>query len=207
MQRASLEPTLRSFEGQSKMKELVLTCVLALLGSGCVNVVSHRDEFDAGPDTAPSDAKGEPEAASGKCSSGVRWTQGTMASPAMTPGRACMGSGCHTPNSKRPFTLAGTLYPLGGERDENDCNGEGANGAVIPLDENMMEIPSVGRLIITPMGNFFTDKPLPPTFRVKVAVQGREAVMVAPVTNGDCNFCHSPDDFMMAKGRIVPKAP
>jgi hypothetical protein len=137
----------------------------------------------------------------------VRWTQGTMASPAMTPGRACMGSGCHTPNSKKPFTLAGTLYPLGGERDENDCNGEGANGAVIPLDENMMEIPAVGRLIITPMGNFFTDKPLPPTFRVKVAVQGREAVMLAPVTNGDCNFCHTPDDFMMAKGRIVPKAP
>jgi len=140
----------------------------------------------------------------GSCKSGVRWTQGTMASPSMTPGRACMGGGCHTPNSKKPFTLAGTLYPLGGERDENDCNGEGNFGAVIALDENMTEIT---RIIISPMGNFFTDKPLPPTFRVKVAVQGREAVMLAPVTNGDCNFCHTRDDFMMAKGRITPSRP
>ena len=180
-----------------------------MLGSGCVQVVSHRDDFDAGPDITVSDGPKEAEAASGQCVSGQRWTGGNMASVAMTPGRACMQGGCHTDSSPTKFTMAGTVYPLKGEHDENDCNGiDGAGVAVVPLDDMNNEI--IGRIQVNPVGNFSTNKALPPSYRVKVIRGGAEAFMMAPVTaplGGNCNFCHTAEDFMGAKGRIVPKAP
>jgi hypothetical protein len=188
------------------MRKLVLSCVMALLGSGCVEVISHVDDFDAGPDVKPFDATGEPEASSGgPCMSGVRWNGSN--NDLMNPGVPCMGSGCHTSSSKSPLTLAGTVYPPNGRRDENNCNGINGSGvAVAIMDENGVEVG--GRLQVNAAGNFYTNRMLPPSYKVKVISMGREAVMEAPVTDGNCNYCHTSDPaFMMAKGRIAPKEP
>ena len=195
------------------MRELVLTSAIAMLGAGCVEVIPHIDEFDAGPDITVTDVIAE-EVSSGKCMSGRRWTMGTMGSPLMNPGVPCMGPGCHSPTASKPqlvMTLGGTIYPLGGEHDDNDCNGiDGAGMAVAVMEENgPMEV--IPRIQVTPVGNFFTNRPLPDRYKVKVIQGGREAPMTTVVNGamngGDCNYCHSAADFMGAKGRIVPAKP
>jgi hypothetical protein len=166
------------------------------------------DSLDAAVDRFP-DVHDVAEAeAPGPCTSGVRWTGGDAPSPLMSPGRPCLGSGCHTASSPTPLTLAGTLYPLGGEHDENDCNGldSAMQAAAIAItDDNGNEL--FPRLQVNAAGNFWTIRTLPPSFRVKVYSQGREAAMNAPVTDGNCNDCHQATDFMGAKGRVVPKGP
>jgi hypothetical protein len=74
---------------------------------------------------------------------------------------------------------------------------------VTDLDD--MEI--IPRLQVNSVGNFFTNRPLPATYRVQVVMMGRRAVMQTPVTNGDCNSCHSADGTMGATGRITPAPP
>jgi hypothetical protein len=193
------------------MRELVLMCAVAMLGAGCVEVVPHVDEYDAGtPDVKPSDASGEPEASIGQCTSGKVWTGGNTPSPNHYPGTSCMGSSCHTSSSKTAITIGGTIYPLKGEHDDDNCNGLDSSmtpAAIAILDDSGMN-ELIPRLQINTVGNFFTtSKALPSSFRVKVISQGREAVMKDPVTNGDCNYCHRKEDFQMTKGRIVPAAP
>ena len=177
-----------------------------MLGAGCVEVIPHRDDFDAGPDVTITDASGEPEVMAGKCMSGKRWGGGMMASQVMTPGQPCMAAGCHSATSKTAMTVGGTVYPLGGEHDDNDCNGiDGTGVAVVPMDDMGNEI--AGRIQVNAVGNFWTNKSLPQSYKVKVIQGGRDAIMIAPVTNGDCNFCHQALDYMGAKGRIVPAKP
>jgi hypothetical protein len=191
------------------MRELVLTCVMAMLGAGCVEVVPHIDEYDAGPPDVgkPSDAAGEPEVMMGPCQSGQRWTQSdTTPSPLMTPGKACMTSSCHSATSKTKMTFGGTIYSIKGAHDEDNCNGldsrmEGAAIEVLEVDGSPAPIP---RASINPAGNFFGDRPLPAMFRVRLHSGGRSIEKMTPVSNGDCNYCHRQDDFMGAKGRIVP---
>jgi hypothetical protein len=142
----------------------------------------------------------------GPCTSGVRWTGGDAPSPLMTPGKACMNSGCHSSTSKTKMTLGGTVYPLKGGYDDDDCNGldstmVGAAIEIVDVDGTPLAIP---RVPINPVGNFHADRPLPSSFRVKLHSQGRTAEKMTPVSNGDCNYCHRQDDFMGAKGRIVP---
>jgi hypothetical protein len=188
-----------------------------MLGAGCVEVISHRDEFDAGIDVATVTDTGPPEVMAGKCFSGRRWTGG-KGTELMNPGVPCMGPGCHSPNSKAPIvpmTMGGTIYaPMGPNNenhDDNDCNGiDGTGMALAVFDEaNTMEVHS--RIFVNAVGNFYTSKALPPVYRVRVVQGGREAIMNAPVNGamggGDCNFCHQALDYMGAKGRIVPKPP
>jgi hypothetical protein len=66
-----------------------------------------------------------------------------------------------------------------------------------------MDNEFIARIQVGPVGNFYTSKALPPSFRVKVVARGMEFRMMAPVTDGNCNYCHSPDGFMNAAGRIV----
>ena len=187
------------------MRELVLTCALSLLGSGCVEVISHVDEFDAGnPDVKSTDVVAEEAPPMGQCTSGVRW-MGMNPSPAHNPGRTCMASGCHSANSKAPFTIAGTVYPLKGDHDDDDCNGiDGASGVSITDEAGMELFP---RLQVNSAGNFYTTKSIPGTFRVKLFSQGREIAQMSTVSDGNCNSCHSKDGVAGAKGRIVPPPP
>jgi hypothetical protein len=198
-----------TFEGQSKMRELVLTCALAMLGSGCVEVISHRDEFDAGPDIVIRDSTGEPEVGGGgECQSGVRWN-GNNPDAVHFPGRPCMGSGCHSATSRTPMTIGGTVYPIKGQHDEDNCYGLNpamTPAAIVPMDSPMgMEL--IGRLAINGSGNFYSNKALPQSFHVKVISMGREALQNSPVTDGNCNSCHTRDGVAGAKGRITPEPP
>ena len=190
------------------MRELVLTCAMAILGSGCVSVVSHVDEYDAGPPPPPADAKSEVEAVvMGPCSSGVRWNNNMPPTDRMNPGMPCWGAaGCHTSSSTTKLTAAGTIYPLNGLHDENNCNGldstmTGAAIAILDVDTGA-ELGT--RLVMNPAGNFWTTRSLPPRYKVKLVSSGREIAMDAPVSDGNCNYCHSAEGIMMAKGRIIP---
>jgi len=195
------------------MRELVLISAMAMLGAGCVEVIPHIQDYDAGPDITIIDVSGEPDVPIGKCMSGRRWT-GSKGSDLMNPGVPCMGPGCHSPTSKAPIvpmTMGGTIYALGGERDDNDCNGiDGAGMAVAVWDEGMtMEV--IPRVQVNSVGNFYTSRGLPDTYKVEVIQQGRKAPMTGVINGkmngGDCNYCHSAADFMGAKGRIVPARP
>ena len=194
------------------MRELVLTCAFALLGSGCVEVVSHIDDFDAGnPDVkVADDVAKEAAPPMGQCASGVRW-MGTAASAVHYPGRSCLASNCHAANAKMPFTIAGTVYPVHpvkGDHDDDDCNGIDSSqmpSAVGIQDEMGGDV--FPRLQVNTAGNFFTTKAVPPSYRVKVYSQGREISQISAVTDGNCNSCHSKDGVAGAKGRIIPQPP
>ena len=211
--RASLELTVKIVRRAIEMRELVLMSAMALLGAGCVEVIPHIQEFDAGPDITMIDVTGEPEVSVGKCMSGRRWTGGTMGSQLMNPGVPCMGPGCHSPTGKGALqmTLGGTIYGLGGERDDNDCNGIDGSGMAVAVWDEGMTMEVIPRLQVNGVGNFFTTRALPDTYKVEVIQQGRKAPMLAAINGkmngGDCNYCHSAADFMGAKGRIVPARP
>jgi hypothetical protein len=109
-------------------------------------------------------------------------------------------------SSKTKMTFGGTIYSIKGAHDEDNCNGldsrmEGAAIEVLELDGSPAAIP---RASINPAGNFYGDRPLPAMFRVRLHSGGRTIEKMTPVSNGDCNYCHRQDDFMGAKGRIVP---
>jgi hypothetical protein len=105
--------------------------------------------------------------------------------------------------------MAGTIYALNGQHDDNNCNGLDGNGVAIAIldPDTNMEIPP--RVLVNNVGNFFTNRMFPANYKVKVLAMGREAIMSAPITDrdGSCNFCHTPDNFMNAKGRIMPQPP
>src|ERR1044071_1685655 len=79
--------------------------------------------------------------------------------------RACWSIGCHS-TTKSPLRGAGTIFGAGHEPD--DCNGvDGAAFAVAFLDvDNGTEL--IPRLLVNRVGNFYTTRALPPTYRVKV---------------------------------------
>jgi hypothetical protein len=142
----------------------------------------------------------------GLCASGVRWKDGMPPSDKMNPGVPCMGSGCHTAQSTTVLTAAGTIYPLNGSHDENNCNGLDSTmvGAAIAFFDPDTGGEFVPRLPINSAGNFFTTRVLLPSYNVRVIVNGRVIDMIAPVTDGNCNYCHSAEGTMGAAGRILP---
>jgi hypothetical protein len=150
-------------------------------------------DIDEGGATPPASA----------CSSKAVWTDGVLGSPFMTPGRPCIP--CHSSADRTPFTVAGTVY--GSLGDPDDCNGiDGTlGGAIGIMDEMGAEI--VPRLQINRVGNFFSARILPRAYRVKIIVSGRESIMRAPVTNGDCNVCHTAKGAQGASGRITRSLP
>jgi hypothetical protein len=184
---------------------------MAILGSGCVSVVSHIDDYDAGAPPPISDAKSEVEAmVSGPCASGVHWNNAMPPTALMNPGVPCWGAaGCHTPGSKTILTAAGTIYPFNAQHDENNCYGLDSTvalGAIAFMDvDTGAEL--FARPVTNPSGNFSTSKPLPPSYKVKLVSQNREIAMIAPVTDGNCNYCHSAEGISMAKGRMYPAPP
>jgi hypothetical protein len=180
---------------------------MAILGSGCVSVVSHFDEYDAG---APpiSDAKSEVDTSAAACTSGKYWTMGDTPSALHHPGLPCMGGGCHSTTTKTPMTFGGTIYSIKGLHDENECDGvDGVGGAVAVTDDMGNENTAFGRIQINSVGNFYTNKPLPPTFKVKFFYMGATASPAVTLTDGNCNYCHTQAGFKDAKGRIIPPAP
>jgi len=145
----------------------------------------------AGPGTAP-----DPFAIAATCTSGTMFKGGSSA--AMDPGMACVS--CHAKSGEAPkFTIAGTVYPTGHEPDV--CNGtNGSTGAQIVITG------ADGKSItLTPnnAGNFSSNGAVAPPYQAKVTYMGRERLMIAAQTSGDCNSCHTQTGANMAPGRIV----
>ena len=140
----------------------------------------------------------DPLGAAPTCSSGMTWTGGNEGSAVMNPGRACIS--CHASNGEAPqFTVAGTVYPTGHEPDL--CNGaNGTNGARVVIVD-----ASNRTLTLTPnaAGNFYSTTAITAPYTAKVTYQGRERIMPAAQTSGDCNSCHTQNGANGAPGRIT----
>jgi hypothetical protein len=139
------------------------------------------------------------------CASGTYWTGGIAPSPMMSPGTPCMSSGCHAAGSPTAFTLSGTVYTKSGLHDDDNCNGaDGTKAvAVVILNVNDVSEEIAPRIPVNAWGNFFVQQALPPSFRVKVLHAGSELLMMSPVTDGNCNACHTAAGTMNAAGRIA----
>jgi hypothetical protein len=137
------------------------------------------------------------------CTSKSAWKGGLMGSDEMTPGRACMECHAKTPSTPQ-YTVAGTIYA--GLHDADDCNGvDGLGVAVAFFTDNGSEIGP--RLQLNRVGNFFSMRPMPTTYRVKVIAEGRESIMQSLVENGDCNHCHTASGALGANGRLLKSRP
>jgi hypothetical protein len=122
----------------------------------------------------------------------------------MRPGEGCnASSACHGAGAAATWSVAGTLYPTGHEPD--DCNGfsntssnsvgiviTDAMGGVLPLAPNSV-------------GNFYYSGTLAFPIQAKLVsfATGAERAMVAPVSSGDCNSCHTQNGNSGAPGRLT----
>jgi hypothetical protein len=142
--------------------------------------------------------QGDPFAAVPVCTSQILWTQGTRGSASMQPGVACIN--CHSSGGEGPrFALAGTVYPTAHEPDQ--CDGaSGATGVAIVITG------ADGKTVtLTPnaAGNFSSSAAVTTPYQAKVTYMGRERLMVAAQTSGDCNACHTQSGANAAPGRIL----
>lgn len=153
---------------------------------------------------ATSDPGSNPWAVPPGCASGIKWNGRETAT--MRPGEACIS--CHTKPSGEvinpdevPTFLGGTVYSRAHEVD--GCNAVAADVTgltVVIIDADKKE----HRLKVNAAGNFMMlgTTPLPTPYSAKVVnAAGKERVMVAKQTSGDCNSCHTQD------GAGDPKAP
>lgn len=112
----------------------------------------------------------------------------------MRPGEACIN--CHGPSADTTFTLAGTIYPTPNEPD--DCVGA-TTANVVVIDANGTSHtynPSSS-------GNFYTEDDVPGPFTVMVVNGATTKQMKTPISNGDCNSCHTANPQPGQPGRIV----
>lgn len=139
----------------------------------------------------------DPFAGPPRSTSGTTWTGGNRESPLMRPGGACVA--CHVSMREGPvFSIAGAVFPSGHEPD--DCNG------AVPYDVTVEITDASGEVLrLTPnaAGNFFWEDRIALPYRARVLASGRERVMTAPQTSGDCNACHTQMGLEGAPGRIV----
>ena len=142
-------------------------------------------------------ASNDPLLAKAICTSMASWTGGNRGSAAMNPGLACIS--CHSSGDGPSFSIAGTVYPTGHEPDR--CNSSaGTQGAQIVI------IGADGKMVtLTPnnVGNFSSNTAIKTPYQAKVTYQGRERLMIASQTSGDCNSCHTQNGANGAPGRIT----
>jgi hypothetical protein len=133
------------------------------------------------------------------CTSKSAWMGGLSASAEMTPGRPCIA--CHAMTPRAPqYTIAGTIFP--GSHDPDDCNGvDGLGVAVAFFVDPGAELGP--RVQVNRVGNFSIGAATPPAYRVKIIAAGKESIMQTPVTNGDCNACHTASGTQGASGRLL----
>jgi hypothetical protein len=141
---------------------------------------------------------GDPFAAAPVCTSNTTWTLGTRGSASMQPRVACIN--CHSSGGEGPrFAIAGTVYPTAHEPDQ--CDGaSGSTGVAIVITG------ADGKTVtLTPnaAGNFSSSATVTTPYQAKVTYMGRERLMVAAQTSGDCNSCHTQSGANAAPGRIL----
>jgi hypothetical protein len=122
----------------------------------------------------------------------------------MQPGAAC--ATCHVllgAATGHTFDVSGTVYATAHEPD--NCNGVSVSGAVVIItDANAMDTS----LPINAVGNFYHDDLLgfaafKQPLKARVVYNGLTRKMLTPITNGNCNSCHTETGAMNAPGRIM----
>ena len=137
------------------------------------------------------------------CTSNARWTRGDRGSENMHPGDACIA--CHDRERGAPdYTVAGTVYPTAHEPiDCNGVSGKASKTTVVITDA----AGKTWNLAVNPVGNFFSRSAIEKPFRAKVVRGDAVFEMQAPITDGECNGCHTAegtfDDPDKPRGRIV----
>ena len=115
----------------------------------------------------------------------------------MAPGTACIA--CHVSTNAHALGIAGTVYGLPHEAD--NCIGVAQNIKVVITD-------SAGQthdLAVNSSGNF-TDTSIlgiSAPYTAAVVGPGGSRPMIASITNGDCNSCHTAAGASNAPGRIM----
>lgn len=148
-----------------------------------------------GPD-AGTPAANDVFAAAPTCTS--KNTSGGGEGPNMDPGMACIS--CHSRSGEAPkFSIAGTVYPTAHEPDQ--CHGaDGSTGVQVVITG------ADGKAVtLTPngVGNFSSSGAVKTPYQAKLVFMGRERLMVAAQTSGDCNSCHTQSGANAAPGRLV----
>jgi hypothetical protein len=100
----------------------------------------------------------------------------------MRPGEDCLASGCHSASSKRPLTVAGTVFPDFGSSASSGLSGV----SVVITDSNGAQTT----LTTNAAGNFYTAKAMAlPLESVYLVRDGRRTDMAA-APEGSCASCH-----------------
>lgn len=131
------------------------------------------------------------------CTSGA--TNTASEGSQMRPGRACNACHAQSGGEAPQFSIAGTVYPTAHEPD--NCVGVGSGAVqVVIMDTN-------GNTQLTlstnSSGNFDSRTAISTPYRAKVVANGKERVMSATQTDGDCNSCHTETGANGAPGRIM----
>jgi hypothetical protein len=118
----------------------------------------------------------------------------------MRPGEDCLS--CHSADSGQGapvWSAAGTVYA----RADAEA-GAGVVGAQVVLSHPDGSL--LAKLTTNAVGNFYTQVPLPPGFRVAIENDGQRIEMPCSPPAGLCNFCHGDPPAGRAAGRIyVPQ--
>lgn len=118
----------------------------------------------------------------------------------MHPGGAC--NACHGAGAgaDRPpiYAIAGTVYTTLHEQD--DCNAASVTGTTVVITGADKKVTT---LAVNAVGNFLTMAAIAKPYTAKVLRGGKEHVMVAAQTSGDCNSCHTEQGNSGAPGRIT----
>lgn len=133
------------------------------------------------------------------CTSMATWTGGNDGTSRMHPGVACIACHASSGGEAPRFSIAGTAYPTAHEPD--DCNGSSAAAAAQVVVTGADGV--VNTIKVNSVGNFYLEAPVALPFQAKLVVSGRERIMAAAQTDGDCNGCHTESGANGAPGRIL----
>jgi hypothetical protein len=92
-------------------------------------------------------------------------------------GKACIA--CHKSDGEAG-TLAGTVFAATGNTP--------VPGATVTITQNNGQVLN---LVTAKNGNFYTDSPISFPAKVQVSKCPETKLMIATITNGDCNSCHN----------------
>jgi hypothetical protein len=137
-----------------------------------------------------------------ECASGKRWVGGESESPRMHPGTDCIA--CHDRGEGPGFAVAGTVYPIEGIADPDDCFG--IPGASVLVED------AAGRafaLETNDAGNFYLARSEAPAFplRIELEYDGLMQAMTMRPAVGACASCHTEEGLGGAIGRIIAPRP
>jgi hypothetical protein len=132
----------------------------------------------------------------GACTSNMFWVPKDHHGAEMRPGEPCIQ--CHITMSTL-LQIGGTVYPT--LHEPNDCLGAPGGMQVILTDPMGRQVT----LAVNAVGNFYLAQAnaIATPFTAKVIRGAVERPMLTPITDGNCNNCHSQTGIMSAPGRIL----